>query len=296
MDKTFAGLLRNSRLASYDRHLPQVYTTPAKRQRVGDWGVKRTLPRVIRSPTLTLEAMDTREHQTPWQSAANQVLFLRRWKENFGGSKVRQSEARAGTNVATMTGHEFRRYLKRVRKTRDAFQEQVVQKAVVPEQVYDYLGVTFGKQQHVVVGPTYAELPPTGSVVPGRILNRVPYGYAVGVAGVVALLPSSNVVHLPNQSDRSIVRQFYIDKAGIDADGRPQVTVRLEPSSHVEGVLKSINHLTRSAEAQQAAENKSPFATLSADDLFRRDDRVEPNPDHKELIKQFSLLNLQQKK
>ncbi|ORZ00946.1 hypothetical protein BCR43DRAFT_486087 [Syncephalastrum racemosum] len=296
MDKTFAGLLRNSRLASYDRHLPQVYTTPAKRQRVGDWGVKRTLPRVIRSPTLTLEAMDTREHQTPWQSAANQVLFIRRWKENFGGSKVRQNEARAGTNVATMSGHEFRRYLRRVRKTRDAFQEQVVQKALVPEQVYDYLGVTFGKQQHVVVGPTYADLPAAGSVVKGRILNRVPHGYAVGVAGVVALLPSSSVIHMPNHNDRNVVHQFYIDSADIDAGGRPQVTVRLEPSSDVEGILRSINHLTRPTGAQQAAKDESPFATLSADDLFRQDDRTRPNPDHNELIKQFSLLNVQQKK
>lgn len=95
MDKSFANLLRHSRLASFDRSLEQVYTSPKRFRKTGDWGLKRNLPTVIRTRFVEIKRLDTAEHQTPWESGDSKVLFLKRWKENFPNS----SKPKSGTVV-----------------------------------------------------------------------------------------------------------------------------------------------------------------------------------------------------
>ncbi|KAI9321340.1 hypothetical protein BX666DRAFT_1841732, partial [Dichotomocladium elegans] len=233
MDKTFAGALRNSRLAGFDRKLAQVYTASKNCKRTGEWGLKRSLPTVVRTPFITISDLDTTEHQTPWQSGTSQVFFMRRWKENFPASKRPMTPSdQVQHNVASMTPSEFKQFVKSANKRAHEFQTKLETKELVPDQVFEYLGATFhsdrGKKHHVV-GPTYSNhAVPNGYPVQGRILGATEGGYAVGVGGIVAFLPKSSAVNLRRSSDRS-VRTFYLHRAEFDSEGRPLVTLRLHP-------------------------------------------------------------------
>ena len=114
MSTSFASVLRNSRLASYDRSINQVYVKPKYSK---SWGLKRDLPSVVRTKFVTIGALDTAEHQTPWESGESKVLFIKRWKENFPGSKKPTPRAEELTyNIANMTPAEFQRFLPRITK------------------------------------------------------------------------------------------------------------------------------------------------------------------------------------
>ncbi|KAI9496733.1 hypothetical protein BDB00DRAFT_750298, partial [Zychaea mexicana] len=227
MDKTFASALRNSRLASFDRKLPQVYATSRNCKRGGEWGLKRNLPSVIRTPHITVSDLDTAEHQTPWQSGSSQVLFVRRWKENFPVSKrpMPRSEQKE-YNIGSMTPAEFKQFIKHASKRAPEFQQKLKSKELVQDQVYEFLGATFSNK--TMVGPTYSDYQQVemGYPVQGRILGSVEGGYAVGIGGVVAFLPKRMALNVRRTGDRS-VRTFYVQHASFDKDGRPRVTLRL---------------------------------------------------------------------
>ncbi|KAG1109473.1 hypothetical protein G6F42_015645 [Rhizopus arrhizus] len=204
MSNTFASLLRNSRLASYDRTINQVYTTPLKRKQIGDWGLKRNLPTVIRTRYATIEALDTAEHQTPWQSGNDKVLFVKRWKENFPESRRPAPRSDKHTyNIAKMTPVDFRRFLQQCAKRAPEFQH--------------------------LVGPTYSDYTSDEPYsVEGRILNAGRHGHAVGIGGVVAHLPKRHSLGLRQLGDRR-VRTFYVESAHIDDEGKPKVVLTMTP-------------------------------------------------------------------
>ncbi|CEP11324.1 hypothetical protein [Parasitella parasitica] len=229
MSSTFASLLRNSRLASYDRTISQVYTTPSKHKHIGDWGLKRNLPTVIRTRYATIEALDTAEHQTPWQSGNSKVLFLKRWKENFPESKkpAPRSDSQA-FNIAKMSPVDFERFLQRCAKRAPEFQQLVKRKELVPDQLYDYLNISFARSDDLV-GPTYSDHASDQPYsVEGRILNAGRHGHAVGVGGVVAHLPKRHSLELRQLGDRR-VRTFYVESAYIDDEGKPKVVLTVTP-------------------------------------------------------------------
>lgn len=231
MSNSFASLLRNSRLATYDRSINQVYTTPIKRKQVGDWGLKRNLPTVIRTRYATIKALDTAEHQTPWESGNSQVLFLKRWKENFPDSKKPAHRNDQQTyNISKMTPAQFNQFCKQISKQAPAFQRLLENKKMVPDQLYEYLKISFAESAaERPVGPTYSEYthgPSIGSRVEGRILNSRKSGHAVGVGGVVAFLPKRHSVGLRLFGDRA-VRMFYVESAHIDEEGKPKVLLSI---------------------------------------------------------------------
>lgn len=319
MDKTFASALRHSRLASFDRKLAQVYTTSKNCKRSGEWGLKRSLPTVVRTPYITVSDLDTTEHQTPWQSGTSQVYFVRRWKENFGGSKrpVARKE-HVEYNVAAMTAGEFKHYVKRMTKRAGDFQAKIASKELVDDQVFDYVGATFdmeGNRQRVV-GPTYSDhTMPHGYPVQGRILNAVEGGYAVGIGGVVAFLPKSSAVNLRRSSDKS-VRTFYVVSTGFDAQGRPRVIVRLHQPITASSIISSNSNTqplsssaasvtpiptsttttTTSTSSQSSLSSSSPSPPSQSEDDKDRFGSMfltsseDPNPNHQELMEMFSEL------
>src|SRR5689334_10503820 len=59
MERSFSHLLRTSRLATFDKNINQIYTTSGKAKAIGDWGLKRNLPTVLRTHYLTIEQLDT---------------------------------------------------------------------------------------------------------------------------------------------------------------------------------------------------------------------------------------------
>ncbi|KAI8375986.1 uncharacterized protein BYT42DRAFT_572984 [Radiomyces spectabilis] len=300
MEKSFGNLLRHSRLATYDRTLPQVYTTPRKCKQIGDWGLKRNLPTVVRTPFVTIGDLDTAEHQTPWKSGQGQVLFVRRWKENFPNSK--KPAPRSETveyNVARMTPAEFQRFLKQASKKAPAFKEALAKKEVVPEQVFDYVNATFSNSSSsTTVGPTYSDHDAGWDYpVEGRILNSVTGGHAAGIAGVVALLPKRYSVGLRNSGDRKL-RTFYVNEVKWDEEGRPMVEVKLRGAGETS---PSLPHFL-SGEYDQQSLHQSKFGSMSAHDMFEsrpdqrdnipveEEDNSVANPVHMKLMERISGL------
>ncbi|KAL0078729.1 hypothetical protein J3Q64DRAFT_1206080 [Phycomyces blakesleeanus] len=301
MEKSFAGLLRNSRLATYDRRLAQVYTTPKKCKQIGDWGLKRNLPTVIRTPYVTIGDLDTAEHQTPWQSGQSQVLFVKRWKENFPNStKPAPRREEPEHNVALMSSSEFKRFLKKVSKNKDDFKEKLDRKEVVPEQLYEFFNVTFNETpSSTTVGPTYSDYEHGWDYpVEGRILNADKQGHVVGIAGVTALLTKRNSIGLRPNSERRI-RTFYVEKAGFDEQGKPMVIVNINhSSSSAIPSLLSPDGFARYNEGR----GSSLFGSMAADDMFSTkpheqartqddDSKVSANPQHTQLMRRiYGLL------
>ncbi|KAI7887461.1 hypothetical protein K492DRAFT_170354 [Lichtheimia hyalospora FSU 10163] len=292
MEKSFAGLLRNSRLAKYDRKLGQVYCVSRENQQKGNWGLKRNLPSVIRTPFVTISDLDTAEHQTPWRSGTNQVMFVRRWKENFVNSKkpVPRPE-HVEHNVALMTPAQFKQFVKQAAKRLPEFQQKLQDKELKKEQIFEYLGVTFNDSPATgVVGPTYSDNPVEMNYrVDGRFLNNDRDGYAVGIGGVVALCFKRYVSNPRLHGDRR-QRAFYVEEASIDAQGRPHVVV-----SPYEPGTSRITSILGGEDADHDA-LLSPSNDMKAEDLWNtsrvrqerpmqdKPDNVQANPKHQELM------------
>lgn len=323
MTTSFAQLLRHSRLATYDRGINQVYTTPLKRKQIGDWGLKRNLPTVIRTKHLTVGALDTSEHQTPWESGESQVLFIKRWKENFPNShKPHPRPEEIQHNIASMTPAEFQRFLRQSQKKAAEFQEAIAKKEMVPEQVYDFLAVNFTESNddsHAggVVGPTYSEHQVGWDYpVQGRILNANRMGHVIGIAGVTATLAKRSSVGLRNSGDRR-VRDFFVRHAEIDDQGKPKVEVTMQPKGASSSIpllnnFENFESDTTSYEPRQNnrySYNKNSdynsrnrnTSNMSAGDLMhmrshRRpqgpesEDNIKPNPEHTDVMARIAGL------
>ncbi|KAI8145916.1 hypothetical protein BJV82DRAFT_535275 [Fennellomyces sp. T-0311] len=294
MEKSFAGLLRNSRLASYDRKLGQVYEVSRKNQKKGNWGLKRNLPSVIRTPFVTIGDLDTAEHQTPWQSGTSQVAFVRRWKENFPNSKKPAPRSEhVEHNVALMTPADFKRFVKSASKRAPQFQQQIKEKTIKPEQVYEYLGATFSDTPSTsVVGPTYSEHD-VGMNYPveGRFLNSDRQGYAVGIAGIVALCQKRHMDMIRFHGDRR-QRVFYVEEASVDAQGRPNVMVRPNQpgSSSMPAIFGSDDQYSSGTMKASDMWNLRRSRSRADTTPQERPDNSQENPQHETLMKQFNVL------
>ncbi|KAF9956102.1 hypothetical protein BGZ72_003039 [Mortierella alpina] len=262
MERSFSHLLRTSRLATFDRNIAQIYTTSGKAKAIGDWGLKRNLPTVLRTHYLNIEQLDTAEHQTPFQSAASDYLFLQRWKENFPRSRPPQPQPVAvKKDLSTMTDAEFKKLLAQAREKRQEWKEALAKNDVRADDHLNFLNIatrntgrgsidtatsqasfaahtsnsntssaplTSGSSSRVKVGPTYGFFEPsTATIVQGRSVGRSKSSQFIGVCGVVASLPSYSAAHLYNTSKS--LQPYYVYKAEIEADGRPNVVLGLTP-------------------------------------------------------------------
>ncbi|KAG5439086.1 hypothetical protein PCANB_001384 [Pneumocystis canis] len=84
-------LLRTSRLVALpqaigkrteEKYYPthQIIRSPSSSRFRGNWGLKRDLPQV-KSLYISLDSLDTLQHQTPFESGNSKFNFLERWKE-----------------------------------------------------------------------------------------------------------------------------------------------------------------------------------------------------------------------
>lgn len=142
---TFGTLLKHSKFASFDPRISQVYTTHGGDAHRGHWGFKRPLPLRRRGAYITVKSVDTPEHQTEWNSAEPQAL----WIKNWGELKITPHESWLGApehttdsdyipqtqspehwrqpyipNLEAMSRKEFAQYLEKIRAYRDAFLKQ----------------------------------------------------------------------------------------------------------------------------------------------------------------------------
>ncbi|KAF9131137.1 hypothetical protein BGX30_013221 [Mortierella sp. GBA39] len=252
MERSFSHLLRTSRLATFDKNINQIYTTSGKAKAIGDWGLKRNLPTVLRTHYLTIEQLDTAEHQTPFQSATSDFLFLQRWKENFPRSRPPQPQPVAvKKDLSTMTDVEFKKLLETAREKRQEWKAALSKGEVRPDEHLRFLNIltrhskgssidtetsqasigmsrtpantstsapNAGSNSRVKVGPTYGFFEPsTPTIVQGRSLGRFRQNQVVG-----SLQP------------------YYVHKAEIEADGRPNVVLSMSPPSPASWSTSSI--------------------------------------------------------
>lgn len=289
MSNSFASLLRSSRLATFDRTIAQVYTTPLKNKKTGDWGLKRNLPTVIRTRYATIEQLDTAEHQTPWQPGDSKVLFVKRWKENFPDSKRPVARLDREThNIVEMTPAEFKRFLNVCSISEPKFQQLLKEKKIVPDQIFEYLNVTFKTSPaEKPVGPTYSDFTTDEAYsVEGRILNSARHGHAVGIAGVVAFLPKRHSAGLRHLGDRR-VRTFYVESARIGQDGKPHVDLTMTPPG-----TASLPFMLTFDESEQENTVKYSRMFLTRNESIGRvtEDKSIANPDHDKLMSRIADL------
>ncbi|CDS03357.1 hypothetical protein LRAMOSA00759 [Lichtheimia ramosa] len=294
MDKTFASLLRNSRLASYDRKLNQVYQVSKHNRQKGNWGLKRNLPGVIRTPFVTISDLDTAEHQTPWGSGTSQVMFVRRWKENFSNSKKPMPRPEhVEHNISQMTPSDFKKFAKAAAKRAPEFQKMINNQQLKPEQVYEYLGASFSEnQQQGVVGPTYSEHQVEMSYpVKGRFLNKVHEGYAVGVAGVVALCVKRNTTSMGFHGDR-VAHNFYVEEASIDPQGRPHVIVSPYKPNTVDEISEILNETSNNSGSHMDGLNrmKAEHMWSNNQQSAKEKDNTREHPHHQRLMAYLDMV------
>ncbi|KAF9436027.1 hypothetical protein BGZ76_004985 [Entomortierella beljakovae] len=236
MERSFSHLLRTSRLATYDKTIPQIYTTTGKSKTIGDWGLKRNLPTVLRTHLLYIEKLDTAEHQTPFNSASSDYLFLQRWKENFPTSRPPKPHAvTTKKDLSTMTDAEFKKMLETAREKRQEWKDALAKGEVRSDEHLNFLNVSSARSKSgpndsssvtskasVKVGPTYGFYePPHPTIVQGRLLSRGRNIQYIGVSGAIASLSQYSQTHIPNASKS--LQPYYVHKAELEDDGRPNV-------------------------------------------------------------------------
>ncbi|KAF9359166.1 hypothetical protein BGX34_008516 [Mortierella sp. NVP85] len=275
MERSFTHLLRTSRLATFDKSIPQIYTTHQKAKAIGDWGMKRNLPTVLRTHFLNIEQLDTAEHQTPFKSASSDYLFLQRWKENFPSSRPPKPQPLVDKkDLAAMTDAEFNKLLRTAREKRQVWKEALSKNEFRSDEHLAFLNVTYrtpkagsfdtATSQAAVgtssrspgsisytpaplsarpkVGPTYGFYQPLNPViVQGRNLGRGRSANPViGACGVVASLPSYAPPHHQNMTKS--LQPYYVIKAELDPDGRPDVVLSLTAPSPGNWLLGTIGN------------------------------------------------------
>ncbi|KAG9095742.1 hypothetical protein FRC06_009470 [Ceratobasidium sp. 370] len=109
---SFSKLLRQSKFASYDPAISQVYASFGGYSHRGHWGTKRDLPpkrkhkisdplvsssggrgSARRNPVAFISALDSAEGQTEWTSAEKDVRWLRRLEELGTGAQLHERSA-----------------------------------------------------------------------------------------------------------------------------------------------------------------------------------------------------------
>ncbi|KAF9579127.1 hypothetical protein BGW38_004750 [Lunasporangiospora selenospora] len=256
MERSFSHLLRTSRLASFDRKIPQIYATTKKAKAIGDWGMKRNLPTVFKSHFLYIRELDTAEHQTPFDSAAADYLFLQRWKENFPRSRPPTAQpVTVKKDLASLTDEQYKKLLQQAKNRRQEWREALAKNEVRSDDYLEFMNVTKQSKNSSIdsvyslpsvdspfsagrsgpspdsrtkVGPTYGFFEPsTPTIVQGRTLGRTKSSQLVGVSGVIANLPYTSGPHFQNVS--KALQPYYVQSAELEADGYPNVVLSYTP-------------------------------------------------------------------
>ncbi|GBC50352.2 hypothetical protein RIR_jg21768.t1 [Rhizophagus irregularis DAOM 181602=DAOM 197198] len=238
MSSSFSQLLRNSKLSKFDPKLSQVYKTYGEYQKLGDYGVKRNLPNYLRTNVVTINEIDTIEHQTPYNSAETLIRFKRKWKENFLISKTVEPlksndiYQRNFINISKLSLKDFKKLLKKIEKKKYDWNQLLINSTYNSNNWLEFLGLTFIKKSSnsIIKGLNYSHNNPgINFKVQGRTLNKDSNGiFAIGISGLVCSLHFGKAQRLI-QVNRKKLDNFYLEKVDFDDQGRPNIRVSHSP-------------------------------------------------------------------
>lgn len=267
----FSQLMRKSRLLT-------VETASACKQNYllaedATSGLKRTVPIQSLNPIFKVDALDTEYCDARLSNGSVDALRYYSAVENFAsftsrGSKAAERETEAARrNVSDMSKEEFQQLLTKAKEKRAEFDKLVGTQKISrqdPALIEQVLGVRISQDEAEHMYPYSVHYlhydkkvgPPLVSdgtketvqnqrvkakmvLVKGRVFNRVPKGYAVGIGGIVAFLPmeSMNLFRQTLRFDNPTkVHDFYVRHFKLDAEGRPDMVVSLEPTAYNDSV------------------------------------------------------------
>ncbi|KAJ1908301.1 hypothetical protein IWQ60_011699 [Tieghemiomyces parasiticus] len=220
MESSFGKLFRTSRLASYDRRIPQVYTSyGANARATGSWGLKRDMPLGLRTKLVNVHALDTREQQADFSSAQSRVLHIRRWRELFSErAKPIAPEPVIRANISSMSADEWKRFLKAAAERRKEWNQVQENGTFDTFALHKFLGVRSVPPEvsdHVQTGSEFYHHTPTRAegCVKGRYLSNThgSGGITAGFGGYVGhvVVPQRSANYLQTRE----VQLFYLRSA-----------------------------------------------------------------------------------
>ena len=191
--KGFAELFRQSKFAQFDPKIPRIYTS-------------------TKTPPTTLPGRTTAPPDRPVFFGFKRDLHPTHYGRPLTHLQMRDLDGRYGLPALRSASDKVRMH-------------QVI------SELQRLLGTCRDNQTML---SDFSDRPPLGGVlrVPGRVLGRLGGGgYAVGVGGVVAELPATEVPPMQHFSNMDIAERkafyFHVKRAEIDAKGKPRVTLSL---------------------------------------------------------------------
>ncbi|KAJ3375449.1 hypothetical protein GGF31_004567 [Allomyces arbusculus] len=284
-------LLRNSKLAQFDRHLPQVYTSVN-----GHWGaVKARIPARMPATYLTFRALDTKFQVPDMRNADGKVQTVRRLKEqlpyvvpsSYAAFTAQDAPgAPPVTNLADLPRAELRSLIASLPTGHVKNPAEWHKPLRVDNTPLRNMRSTAAPgSPHAPAGPVYtvhdttsaardaaaalgssvaAQAAATGDVplVYGRMLAQYRSKHAVGVAGIVGEVEG-------HSRPSKMLTKFEVDEATWDRRARPILKLReIRSSLAPTGVRTS--RLTAESRAQQrfgANGNRTPIAVQGIDGI-----------------------------
>lgn len=248
---SFSSLLRASPLNAFPATSVVVPASSTLRAS-GHWGLKRTVPLERRqAESLDVNSMDN-DYGFPLLLETSQLKF-QVMDELFSNIDADVDKAGGCTqlfdgfavisddppNLATMSDDEFATLQKHVKSKKADFEAATTSNPILksdPQHFLDFFNVTSTDDPNFPCSLSYRSVADTSiesnapNPVKGRILNKTKGGFAVGIAGVVALLPDSPthvIRHMFDYLDRSKIYDFYIQSARWSRAGIPNVVVSM---------------------------------------------------------------------
>ncbi|KAJ9063478.1 hypothetical protein DSO57_1000066 [Entomophthora muscae] len=280
---SFAELLRASKFATFDPVIKQVYATPQVCKKVGDWGLKRNLPRTWQAKVITVDGFDTAERQTPFDSALDQLYFKIRFCANFGNTSQESWSgfpANRPRPLGLLPSSEFKALLKEAKARKPEWDAIPITERSKPEDMLRFLNLDSSANfNSTKAPPCYRSTTNEQGPVKGRILNRTNTSvYAVGVNGFIATLSHLDLNGFSTEGPRRHrgqidvnefnheLRDFWVQNSSFSGDGIPSVSLTIyNPKDSKQGINISgqvgrlLYALDKTSSGSKQTSRHSPF-------------------------------------
>lgn len=292
MDQSFGALFRASKVAAFDPR--QVLTASKPNRAVGNWGLKRSLPRDLSLRYIKLDThkgvLDDRNKAAAYKSASDDVSAMQRWFELFPppadippmrikllqeNSLPASSSGGGGAgpprNLSTMPKAEFAELVQEAERLKSDWRHkktQTNQRNTDPNLLTSFMNVSIHADVTPVHPPHYTiskrsdkfvinSSLPNYVPVKGRFLNQLGcHGWAIGIAGFVGYLDPSSAQNTGKVGQNGLAN-FFVSEATFDHKGRPEITVKLNVPENSD--MANLNNTSSELYNKKPFSQKSPL-------------------------------------